>query len=228
MWVFTVPSASTSAAAISALERPWAARSRISRSRSVRAAYSGPGRARRPRPEPLPQRAGGAGRHDLVAGGDRPHRGQQELRLGALEHEPARPRLDGRGGRLVVVEGGEHEHLRCALAVRRHQVARRGHPVDAAHPHVHQHHVGPALLDQAETSLPSPASPTTSRSGCEPISIAMPARNRAWSSTRATRIGHRSSRGTRASTTHWSPCGPAVTVPPTTATRSAMPSRPWP
>ena len=42
-WVFTVPSARTSISAISALESPAAARSRISRSRSVSASYSGPG-----------------------------------------------------------------------------------------------------------------------------------------------------------------------------------------
>ena len=37
-------------------------------------------------------------------------------------------------------------------------------------------------------SRPSDASPTISRSGCESMSMRMPARNSAWSSTSTTRI----------------------------------------
>ena len=48
---------------------------------------------------------------------------------------------------------------------------------------------GCAARDDVERPrAPSPASPTTSRSACESMTMRMPARNSAWSSTRATRI----------------------------------------
>ena len=225
----TVPSASTSAAAISAFDRPWAARSRISRSRPVRAAYSGPGVRVGRAAEPFPECPGGAGGHDLVAGRDGAHRREQELRLGALEDEPARARLDRRGRRLVVVEGGEDEHLRCAIAVRRHQLAGGGDPVHGAHPHVHQHHVRTARLDQRRhlAAVGGLADDVEVGLGVDEHGDAGAEHGLVVDQRDADRHRVRLP-GTWAASTHRSPCRSAVSVPPASAIRSAMPTSPCP
>src|SRR5580698_2747020 len=90
----------------------------------------------------LPDQAlGGARREYGVAGGDGPDGGDQVVRLGVLEQEPAGPRAQSGVDIVVEVKGGQDQHLRRQPG--RHDVAGRLDAVPAGHPDIHQHHVGP-------------------------------------------------------------------------------------
>jgi hypothetical protein len=103
------------------------------------------------------------------------------------------------GGRLVEVERREHDDPRrrgCQARIGQ-QLGGRCEAVHHRHPDVHEHDVGARLADDAHAFGPVSASPTTVRSGCESMTMRMPARKRAWSSMRTTRIGaHRATPGT--------------------------------
>ena len=142
-WVFTVASLTKSAAAISPLVAPRAMWRSTSCSRSV----SSSSRAA-PRRRPHVGPAGGVqhpGRHLGVepgrAAGHGAGGGDQVVGRGVLEHEAGRAGVERAPEHVVVVEGREDQHGRRVAP--RPEAAGGGHPVDPAHAHVHQHHVGP-------------------------------------------------------------------------------------
>ena len=147
-WLRTVFGESTRCAVMSAFDRPCATSSRISRSRSVSS-----GNAAR---EPFGVGRGEVGhqppRHgrteDRVAGRDGPHRSDELGALGALEQISARPGLDCREDRIVVVGHREHEHGDVGGGV--HDPAGRLDPIHAGHRQVHQDDVRMEFPDLAD------------------------------------------------------------------------------
>ena len=79
---------------------------------------------------------------------DHPDRVEKLFGRGVLEHEAARPGAQRGVDVLLEIERGEHQHPGGLW----HRRDRRGclDAVDAGHPHVHQHHVGPAPLGQLD------------------------------------------------------------------------------
>lgn len=164
MWVLTVASESTSSSAISAFDRPCAARRELSFSLGqggvLGAGLDAPGGA-----EALEERSGGAGGDHAISGCDGPDGGEEELGLGALEDERAGAGLDRLGRGLVEIERGQDQNLRGGLDEGVDDV--RGGPdtVDLRHPNIYHHHVRARRFTRSTASVPSPAWPTTARSG---------------------------------------------------------------
>ena len=186
-WVFTVASDRNSSPAISVFDRPWA----------TSGAPRAPARSARParrhhagRPPDVPanrsiSRRVMRRRDHGVAAGDRADRGHQLGRRGVLEQEAAGAGAQRGEGVLVQVERGQDEHLGRAGA---------GHDppgrLDAVQPGIRTSisTTSGRRPRQLDRPPPSPASPTTSMSGCAPSTIRKPMRSSSWSSTSSTRI----------------------------------------
>ena len=138
---------------------------------------------------------------------------------------------------LVEVERREDDHLHRVVHVGSGDAPGRLDAVAAGHADVHEHDVGAERERATSTaSRPSAASPTTARSGCASTIIVKPLRTSSWSSATTTRTGaapvvpraHGPS-GRRARTRNPPPArGPASSVPPSTPTRSRIPTSPSP
>ena len=121
-----------------------------------------------------------------AAGGDGAHGREQHGRGALLEHVAGRARPE---------ELLQEAARRCGASAPRRSPAgtqplqplRRLEPVHARHRDVHHDHVGRQPLRQPEAARPSPASPTTSMSGCAPTRSLTPSRTASWSSARRTR-----------------------------------------
>ncbi|CAM5367528.1 hypothetical protein SDIAM26S_02855 [Streptomyces diastaticus subsp. diastaticus] len=109
----------------------------------------GGGRVGEHRREPVEEAARGRRRDHGVTAVHGTDRGEQFGRRNVLEHEPAGTGPEAGEGVLVQVEGGQDQHLRRVLGGA--DPPGGLHPVQARHPHVHQHHVdggGPQHLDR--------------------------------------------------------------------------------
>ena len=178
-WVFTVCSLTTSAAAISALDRPRASSSSVSRSRAVstssRGRAGGAAGPRRRRGVLRDQPPGHRRREQRVARRDHPYGVHQVVPAHVLEQEPARPRVQRVVHVVVRVERGQHDRP-AARSPRRSSGRPRCRPY--RHPDVEQHHVGrvpPDRLDRLPRRRPPrrpprcPAGrPGSSRTRCAP------------------------------------------------------------
>src|SRR5262245_30858226 len=131
---------------------------------------------------------------------------------------------------LVELEGREDDDARRRRRIRGHDPARRLDPVHLGHLDVHEHDVGPRVLDERDARGAVGGLPHHLDAG-----IRAEERDEA-APHEVLVVDHRdtdhaslSSYGSHAATSKPPPMrGPAFSVPPCTATRSRMPTRPWP
>ena len=141
MCVFTVASLRNSRAAISAFDRPARGEREDLALALGQVAVGGRNRPGRGIREVREEVAGGGCRDHGRSGMHRADRREQELGVGVLQQEPARPLPDRPRRGLVEVEGREH-HDAGRLGVAQ-QLGGRREAVHHRHPDVHQHDVGP-------------------------------------------------------------------------------------
>ena len=198
---------------------------RTSCSRGVSSASPGGGAAGRAARELGDEPARHGRGEDRRAVGDHPDRGEQ-LRLGrVLEQEPAGARAQRLVDHLVEVERGQHEHPR-RRRVSACEPTRRLDAVDVGHADVHEHDVRPQLgrerdRSRAVAGLADHRRCRARRRGsCGSRRAPAPGRRRGARGSRACLVrqprAHREAAARAA--------GPASSSPPTSATRSRMPT----
>ena len=192
---------------------------------------SAPGRRRRCRRPVDGQHPGGdRGVEPRSAVRHHPHRPLQVLCGHALEHEAGRAGPEHARQHLIVVERGERQHRRAALAAA--HLAGGLHAVDHGHPRVHQDHVGPQGLDRGEDLAAVGAladdleaegvSQDAPQSGSHQLLI-VDQQDPDHGVLRGL-----TSTGSVARTSQPRPPGPASQLPPSDSARSRIPTRPSP
>ena len=150
-WVFAVAWLMVRAVAMSELLRPCATSPTISFSRAVSWSRAcGVSRGSRRVAEPGDQPAGQSRGQECFAARDDADPVQQLAGLGVLDQEACGACAQCLDDVLVVVEGGEDEHVDAREVGVGGDLAGRAQPVDAGHPDVHQHHVGVGLAGQVD------------------------------------------------------------------------------
>ena len=231
--VFTVASVTTSRAAISAFDRPCATSTSTSRSRGVSsasAAAGGRSGSRRAAKSSISRRVIDGASSASPAAHDADRR-DELLGRRVLEQEAARAGSQRGVDVLVEVERGQDQHARSAAG---RECSRAGglDAVHAGHADVHQHDVGRGA--RATVGPPRrrrrPRRPPRCPAGPRGPSGSR-LRTSSWSSTITTRMlmpatstgqprRHPKAAARRAR--------PVSSSPPSSATRSRMPTRPWP